>query len=899
MNSRAVILLLLGWLAGQRLCAAPAPLWTQFANAPSGTSPRFDDLSFLDETNGYVARATGGIWKTTDGGKSFSLSRSSSGAYPGTNLTAHFRSIGFASPLRGWAGNLGPGSYDANVTDTNILFETFDGGTNWTVKPGFPETGMKGLCALHVLDPQHIYGGGRVRGPAYFIKSSDGGTNWSVTNLTAGGVLGGIMDVYFHDATNGFLVGMDTNAYNSCTPPYYHGAIARTTNGGVSWDVVATSGVNCAYFWKMAWPTPSLGYVTLQQNNLSASGNHIVYKTTDGGATWTSNGVPFSVIGVTTFYSQGIGFVTPTEGWVGGDSASSLNNFLHTTDGGASWTPVGSADTLRINRVRFLRPDYAVASGARVAVYRVPLAINAAPTNQTVALGDNANFSVASEGSTPLNYQWRFNGTNLSGATASALSLLNVQATNAGDYDVIVSDISGPLTSSVAKLIVTGVELPPTITAQPPSLVVNPGANANFSVTAAGTAPLSYQWRFNSTNLPGATLSTYTRTNTQLADLGSYSVVITNLAGSVTSSVAFLSFGFNDNFDGYNAPRIVTTPGTTNGYRIFYRAASGGFDFKAIFGFDYSTVTYPTNIPPAPNSGGGTTKGLYLTVNKDATAAAAAVNLYPVGFNVGGNFALKFDLWINWRDLNTSTEHTLFGINHSGNVTNRITQLSSDGLFFAVEGEDDSLPDSTTLRDYSVFRGGGSGAPVLLTTNNTVFGPTPPLGPQFENYNPGFVALFPAQTIPGFGTTPEGTAGLRWLRGEVRQEFNLITWLLNGTAIAQYTNNTSYTNGTILLGYNDNFSSIADSNNFAIFDNVRVESLTLGPVIIQSPRVVGSQFGFDFLTEAYASYTIQSATNLVAPVWVNHTNFAGNGSLNSVLVPLLNATPQYFRVSRP
>ena len=432
--------------------SAQTPVWTQFPSAPGGTSPRFDDISFIDETNGWVARSTGGIYKTTDGGKTFMLSRPSAVAYPGTNLTAHFRSICFVAPLRGWSGNLGPGSYDATVTDTNILFETFDGGTNWLVKPGFPETGMKGLCAFYALDSQHIYGGGRVRGPAYFIKSTDGGTNWSVTNLTAAGIMGGIMDVYFKDASNGFLVGMGTNAYNNCSLPYYHGAIARTTDGGATWQVVATSGVNCAYFWKMSWPSPNVGYVSLQQNSMSPAGNHIVYKTVDGGATWFSNGVPFSVIGVNTFYSQGIGFVNDNEGWVGGDSGSGTANFLHTADGGQSWTRVGSADTLRINRIHFLQPDYAVASGARIAVYRVPLSITTQPNDQTASIGSNATFTIAAQGSVGLVYQWRRHGTNLPGANGSSCTITNVQLAHTGPYDVVASDISGSLASASANL---------------------------------------------------------------------------------------------------------------------------------------------------------------------------------------------------------------------------------------------------------------------------------------------------------------------------------------------------------------------------------------------------------------------------------------------------------------
>lgn len=884
---------------------AQTPVWTQFSNAPGGTSPRFDDVSFVNETNGWVARATGGIHRTTDGGKSFTLSRASTTAYPGTNLTAHFRSIVFASESRGWAGNLGPGSYDGSVTDTNILFETFDGGTNWTVKPGFPETGMKGLCAMYALDSQHIYGGGRVRGPAHFIKSTDGGTNWSVTNLTAGGILGGIMDVYFKDANNGFLVGMDTNTYaTGCASPY-SGAIARTTNGGVSWDVVAASGLNCAYFWKMSWPSPNVGYASLQQNGSMIGGNHIFYKTTDGGATWASNGVPFSDIGVTTFYSQGIGFVSETEGWVGGSSASGADNFLHTTDGGASWTPVGSADTLRINRIRFLRPDYAVASGARVAVYRVPLAITSPPTNQTVPAGSNAVFTVAATGSTALGYQWRFNGDNLTGANSSSHTITNAQAANSGAYDVVVTDISGSITSAVATLTLTGVPDAPAIATQPQSRVVYLGSNATFSVMATGTPPLIYQWHFEGNPIQGATNVSFTLTNAQFHNQGAYTARITNSAGNVTSAAATLTLipgvlMFRDDFDSYDSPVVVTDVVITNGYKLAFRSAASLLDFTAIFGFDYSTVTYPTSIPPAPNSTGATTKGLFLTVNKDATAAAAAVNLYPVGQSFSGDYALKFDLWINWANLDTSTEHALFGINHSGNVTNRITQSPSDGLFFAVEGEDDSLPTSPTLRDYSVFRGGGAGAPILMITNNTTFGPAPLLSPQFENYNPGFVALFPSQTFPGYGTTPNGTAGLRWLRGEVSQKNTLITWRLNDTIIAQYTNAYAYTNGDILIGYNDHFSSIGDSNNFAIFDNIRVETVVAAPVKLLSPALTGDEFSFSFITEPYESYTVEWTTNLTAHDWITYTNITGNGGIYEIVAPVPASSPAlFFRVRQP
>jgi len=81
----------------------------------------------------------------------------------------------------------------------------------------------------------------------------------------------------------------------------------------------------------------------------------------------------------------------------------------------------------------------------------------------------------------------------------------------------------------------------PTITVQPVSLVAVVGDDVDFDVTAAGSAPLGYQWQLGNTNLPGATNITLTLTNLTMTQAGSYQVVVTNSAGSVTSDVATLT----------------------------------------------------------------------------------------------------------------------------------------------------------------------------------------------------------------------------------------------------------------------------------------------------------------------------------------------------------------------
>jgi hypothetical protein len=81
----------------------------------------------------------------------------------------------------------------------------------------------------------------------------------------------------------------------------------------------------------------------------------------------------------------------------------------------------------------------------------------------------------------------------------------------------------------------------PTITTQPVNQQVNQGGSVTFTVVASGTAPLTYQWKKGGTDIVGATGANYTIANAQLADAGSYTVVVTNTAGSKTSDPAVLT----------------------------------------------------------------------------------------------------------------------------------------------------------------------------------------------------------------------------------------------------------------------------------------------------------------------------------------------------------------------
>ena len=97
----------------------------------------------------------------------------------------------------------------------------------------------------------------------------------------------------------------------------------------------------------------------------------------------------------------------------------------------------------------------------------------------------------------------------------------------------------------------------PSITTQPAAQSVSVGQTASFSVVASGTAPLSYQWQKNSSNISGATTAAYTTPATASSDNGAmFDVVVTNRAGAITSQSAMLTV----NAAAATAPTITTQP---------------------------------------------------------------------------------------------------------------------------------------------------------------------------------------------------------------------------------------------------------------------------------------------------------------------------------------------------
>lgn len=399
--------------------------------------------------------------------------------------------------------------------------------------------------------------------------------------------------------------------------------------------------------------------------------------------------------------------------------------------------------------------------------------------------------------------------------------------------------------------------LKPTVMTHPVSQSALPGTSLTISSLAIGDEPLRYQWRLNNTNLVNATNAALALTNLAAANGGNYSVVVTNAAGSTTSRLGVVRVKTSD------FPLLFSDDFNTNSaanWNIFWGAANGVPDYDVDFAFDYGALPYTFNgvttlIPPAPNSHDGSTRGVKLTANSDATDANAAVNLYPKNFSASGNFALKFDLWINYPGsaggINStgSTQHAQFGINHLGtNVNWAATSASAgDGLWFAADGE------GGTSTDYRAFVGNLNGPQIELTSNG---------GGLIASNN---IATIYQNVFPATRFETSGAPGKNWVEVELRQTNNIILWIMDGAVIAQRTNTSAFTSGNIMLGLMDVFPSTANParNSFVLFDNVRVENLAPPIQFTAITREPNDHVRLELSSAVGDSFQLETSTDLV------------------------------------
>jgi len=181
---------------------------------------------------------------------------------------------------------------------------------------------------------------------------------------------------------------------------------------------------------------------------------------------------------------------------------------------------------------------YTASDPAVLVVLQAP-AIVSQPQSQTVLAGSNPTFSVVAHGGPTPAYQWQFNGGDIPGATQTNLTLQNVQATNAGTYNVTLSNYLGAVVSDSATLAVDDTQ--PILNGDLANRVAIGGTSVILSPSIYGTEPLAYQWRMNGAPLSGATNASLIFPTVQATNAGRYSLAVTNVLGSLTTRTATLT----------------------------------------------------------------------------------------------------------------------------------------------------------------------------------------------------------------------------------------------------------------------------------------------------------------------------------------------------------------------
>lgn len=334
--------------------AQPGAQWHKLPAEPY--KGKQDDIHFVDAQTGYYGNGAGKIYKTTDGGQHWTQVWHKPGTY--------IRALGFIDAQTGFAGNIGT-EYFPGVTDTTPLYRTTDGGVTWAPVSGMSGPEVKGLCAIDILKTGYInagileqrtvvHAGGRVGGPAYLMRSLDGGNTWKSIDMNPH--LAAITDVKFFDEMNGLVIGSDDAAIERA-----HAVVVSTRDGGQTWQRVYTSARPFELSWKVSFPTRQVGYVTVQNYNPDKNvTQRVVAKTIDGGNHWQE-------LVLTDDYAVrefAVGFADERTGWVG----TSTTGFA-TTDGGQTWQKVDMGKA--VNKIRVVNDgEHFVAYAIGIDIYK-------------------------------------------------------------------------------------------------------------------------------------------------------------------------------------------------------------------------------------------------------------------------------------------------------------------------------------------------------------------------------------------------------------------------------------------------------------------------------------------------------------------------------------------------
>ncbi|SPE52242.1 exported hypothetical protein [Verrucomicrobia bacterium] len=423
------------------------------------------------------------------------------------------------------------------------------------------------------------------------------------------------------------------------------------------------------------------------------------------------------------------------------------NDLLLGGDSQYTYASAGSANTIRnfdgqIAQVAFFTNALSAAQIQQIyAAAGVPPLITGEPTASiTTTAGSAVSVPVTVRGSSPFSYQWyRSNGTAVAGQTTAALTFNPAATNDNGSYYAVVTNLYGSATSTVVELTVYG---PPVVTEQSlTNLKIFAGATPTLRVSVVGSAPFSYQWKVGSANIPGATNSRYTVTNTQSLGASTYGCTITNSGGSASITPITVTV-IADPTAPY--PRAVLADGPIAYYRLdegpddgngdngvtaydYVGGYNGSFSNVVLGAAGYSPNTEPTDTSTAfaqftvnnsyvgnvpSNLDFSTPSGSSATFSVEAWVLGSSgqinsAGLVTAGYGYGGEqFCL--DLGGNY----PASDYRFYVNDASGATHSAVASLTpNDGIWHHVVGVCDEAHGNISLYVDGVLRGSGSAPP--------------------------------------------------------------------------------------------------------------------------------------------------------------------------------------------
>ena len=570
----------------------------------------------------------------------------------------------------------------------------------------------------------------------------------------------------------------------------------------INWPAVKNAGV--AFAWAKA--TEGTGYVnpyfTAQEAGATGVGIYIgayhfarpSYHPNVSGANSADSEAAYFWTTASNYVKYGGAYLVPMLDWEDPGMSNQLSAAIL-----SSWVNewcTSVSNLARLNGVPGVRPvvytgtwysaPSSTYSGLTTAVTNWPAWIAAYPTTPQPQTGGPSSSYPWSTWNI-----WQYADTNWSG----------------GDADVY----NGNLAKFIQTFVIGGTNAPQ-IMANPANVTVTPGSEATFSVTASGQAPLSFQWLFNGSPIPGATSTSYMIGSAQFNNVGSYTVAVSNSYARVPSSPAYLTLLTN-------APASIVAPAgmvdwwPADGTPVDIFGSANGTPFNGFsyvtgkegsaFHFDGSTaylVTGASSVAPpwtaclwvnrqnAPGTGAALmSDGTYeLKIEQYNTTRQVGITHAAVGDYAFGYIA-PAGLWTHLAFVGTSTA----------------TSLYVNGVLQATTNVSISLPRGYIGVGY--FSSGSVLADYMLGAVDEILCFNRALSATEINaiYSAGSAGLVRAPEFTGTAPLAPGSFQVS-LRGQTGKSFSLyssldlINWTFlaiipNPTGSAQYTDSAATT----------------------------------------------------------------------------------------------------------